>query len=82
MSVRPADYLGAASRRNGKVDSLTPREQEVLQLIVRGMTNQQIAHELDISESIVEKHIRALLDKLGVDSRVGAAVQAVRDGLI
>ncbi|OGO38314.1 MAG: hypothetical protein A2W35_18710 [Chloroflexi bacterium RBG_16_57_11] len=62
--------------------NLTPREQEVLSLIVQGKTNQAIALELGISEKTVEKYIGALFTKLNVTSRVEAAVYAVREGLI
>ena len=61
---------------------LTPREQDVLRLIVQGMTNQAIAVELGISEKTVEKYIGAIFTKLNVTSRVEAAVYAVREGLI
>jgi DNA-binding NarL/FixJ family response regulator len=61
---------------------LTPREQEVLRLIVQGKTNQAIAVDLGISEKTVEKYIGALFTKLNVTSRVEAAVYAVREGLI
>ena len=62
--------------------NLTPREHEVLRLIVQGKTNQAIAVELGISEKTVEKYIGALFTKLNVTSRVEAAVYAVREGLI
>ena len=68
---------GQASEMN-----LTPREQEVLRLIVEGKTNQAIALDLGISEKTVEKYIGALFTKLNVTSRVEAAVYAVREGLI
>jgi len=61
---------------------LTPRELEVLRLIVQGKTNQAIALDLGISEKTVEKYIGALFTKLNVTSRVEAAVYAVREGLI
>jgi DNA-binding NarL/FixJ family response regulator len=62
--------------------NLTPREHEVLRLIVQGKTNQAIALDLGISEKTVEKYIGALFTKLNVTSRVEAAVYAVREGLI
>jgi DNA-binding NarL/FixJ family response regulator len=82
LSRRAAARLGELTHREQQSGSLTPREYEVLELIVQGMTNQQIAHELEISESTVEKHVAAIYGKLGVESRVGAAVQAIRDGLL
>lgn len=60
---------------------LTVREMEVLKNVVDGRTNQSIAHELGISEKTVEKYMESIFAKLGVASRVEAAVYAVREGL-
>ena len=62
--------------------SLTPREVEVLRLVVQGQTNQQIARTLLISVSTVKRHIRQIITKLGVSDRVQAAVRAVELGLL
>ncbi len=62
--------------------SLTPREVEVLQLVVRGQTNQQIARELLISVSTVKRHLRHISAKLGASDRVQAAVRAIELGLL
>ncbi len=61
---------------------LSPREHEVLELVVEGRTNQEIAYILRISQSTVEKCIYNIYDKLGVTSRVEAAVYAVREKLL
>lgn len=61
---------------------LSEREMEVLRLIVAGKTNQEIGLELGISPRTVEKHVDSVYTKLGVSSRVEAAVSAVRDKLI
>ncbi|HEY3344196.1 MAG TPA: response regulator transcription factor [Anaerolineaceae bacterium] len=61
---------------------LSPREHEVLELVVDGKTNQEIAYILRISQSTVEKCIYNIYDKLGVTSRVEAAVYAVREKLL
>jgi DNA-binding NarL/FixJ family response regulator len=61
---------------------LTPREGEVLRLVVQGKTNQGIAADLEISEKTVEKYMGAIFVKMNVSSRVEAAVQAVREGLM
>jgi len=61
---------------------LTARETEVLQWVVAGKTNQEIGLALRISEKTVEKHLDAVFRKLGVASRVEAAVLAVKQGLI
>ena len=62
--------------------NLTRREQETLDLLVQGKTNQAIAADLKISEKTVEKHVRAIFDKLNVTSRVEAAVAAVKQGIV
>jgi DNA-binding NarL/FixJ family response regulator len=61
---------------------LTPRERDVLALLVDGRTNRQVAHQLYISEKTVSVHVSNLLAKLGVRSRAEAAALARRDGLL
>lgn len=61
---------------------LTPRELDVLRLVVEGKTNQNIGVLLGISEKTVEKYLYAIFNKLDVTSRVEAAVYAVREGLV
>ncbi len=61
--------------------TLTEREAQVLRLVVEGKTNQEIGLTLEISEKTVEKHLDSIFTKLGVSSRVEAAVRAVKDGL-
>ena len=56
------------------MDSLTPRELEVLQLLARGRTNREIAATLVIAEVTAKVHVRHILRKLGVRSRTEAAV--------
>jgi DNA-binding CsgD family transcriptional regulator len=60
---------------------LTPREGEVLRLLVRGLTDREIAAALFISPRTVGGHVANLLAKLGLDSRTAAAAYAVRHGL-
>lgn len=67
---------------SGAVDELTPREIEVLEQVVTGATNKEIAGTLHITENTVKIHLRNILEKLHVKNRIQAAVQAVRDGLI
>jgi DNA-binding NarL/FixJ family response regulator len=61
---------------------LTPREIEVLKTVVAGKTNQEIGLTLGISEKTVEKHLEGIFTKLGVASRVEAAVLAIREGYV
>jgi DNA-binding NarL/FixJ family response regulator len=62
--------------------TLTERETEVLRLVGLGMTNKQIALHLNIGEGTVKTHVSSLLNKLGLQSRTQAALQAVRLGLV
>ena len=64
-----------------RMGSLTPREVDVLRLLAAGKSNQEIALKLHISESTVEKHLGSVYAKLGVGSRVEAAVYAIRNNL-
>jgi DNA-binding NarL/FixJ family response regulator len=64
------------------LDTLTPRERDVLVLIGRGFPNKQIARELAIAEKTVKTHVGHMLAKLGVADRTQAAVVAVRAGLV
>ncbi|MDH4053089.1 MAG: response regulator [Rubrivivax sp.] len=58
------------------IDSLSPREQEILSHIARGASNKEIARALDIAESTVKIHVQHILRKLNLGSRVQAAVLA------
>lgn len=60
---------------------LTPRETQVLRCLAAGMSNREIARELDISTRTVTTHVRNLLDKLGLHNRTQAALYAVEKGL-
>lgn len=64
------------------MQSLSPREREILGLIARGDSNKLIARELDIAETTVKIHVQHILRKLGLSSRVQAAVYAVHQGLV
>lgn len=64
------------------VFGLTPREREVLRLLVEGCSDPQIGTELSISPRTVESHVRHILTKLRVGSRTAAVAHAVRQGLV
>jgi DNA-binding NarL/FixJ family response regulator len=64
------------------IDELTPREIDILELVVQGKTNKEIAQELSISENTVKIHLRNILEKLHLQNRIQAAVYAVRQGLV
>ncbi len=64
------------------VESLTPRELQVLNLVAEGLPNKSIASQLAISEHTVKFHINAILSKMGASSRTQAAALATRMGLV
>jgi DNA-binding NarL/FixJ family response regulator len=63
------------------VNTLTDREREVLVLVAQGLSNQQIADSLVISERTARTHVSNILSKLGVASRTQAALLAIREGV-
>ena len=64
------------------LSDLTPRELEILQLIVVGYTNKAIAAEIFISEKTVEFHLDHIYTKIGVHTRMMAGVWALQQGLL
>jgi len=64
------------------VEQLTPREREVLKLAAVGYSNKDIAKELSITQDTVKKHMQSILGKLHASSRIHAAIQATRAGII
>ena len=63
------------------VGALTPRERDILQLVGRGMSNQEIAAALFISERTARTHVSNILQKLQLPSRTQAALWAIREGI-
>ena len=61
---------------------LTARELQVLRLIARGLSNKEIAGELELTEGTVKVHVNHILQKLAVDDRTGAVTVAIRRGVI
>lgn len=74
IAERLAERMGA--------QELTPRELDVLEQIVRGKSNREIAAELEVSEATVKTHINSLLGKLGVTDRTQAATAAIQRGIV
>lgn len=66
--------------RAKQLASLTSRELEILKLIAKGLSNKLIARELDISDGTVKVHVKHVLKKLGLRSRVEAAVWMINQG--
>ena len=77
MAVNPA-----AVRASERLDALTPRELEVLELVGRGLSNREIAESFVIEESTVKTHVKRILMKLGLRDRVQAVIFAYETGLI
>ena len=81
-----ADAFLVASAANltndARVEVLTPREIEVLELLAEGLSNKGIAQRLGISDQTVKFHVASISGKLGAHSRTGAVRLAVRRGLI
>jgi DNA-binding NarL/FixJ family response regulator len=83
LSRRVAEQMTDWVQESGSSSlDLTGREREVLKFVVAGQTNREIGATLGISEKTVEKHLAAVFAKLGVSSRVEAAVRAVQEGLV
>jgi DNA-binding NarL/FixJ family response regulator len=74
--------LSRAGTARRQVESLTAREREVLALVGRGMSNQDIGRELFLSEGTVKSHVSAILLRLGLNNRVQAAIIAYEAGLV
>lgn len=74
--------VDAASRPSFMVEELTPREKQVLELMVDGLTNLQIGQRLGITESTVKSHVSTIIAKLAVASRTEAVAVALRHGLV
>ena len=80
MTAKLAQLLqagGKGSDRRGALATLTEREREILEHLARGESNKTIARALDISHDTVKLHVRHILSKLNLSSRVEAAVLAV-----
>jgi DNA-binding NarL/FixJ family response regulator len=73
--------LSRADAARRQVELLTPREREVLALVGRGMSNQEIGRELFLSEGTVKSHVSAILLRLDLNNRVQAAIIAYEAGL-
>ncbi|MEZ5453477.1 MAG: response regulator [Thiothrix sp.] len=79
--VQGGDSRAAEDKSNNPFSELTPREYEILTLLAEGQSNKVIARNLGISDGTVKLHVKAILRKLNVSSRITAAVMAVEHGI-
>lgn len=77
----PASVAAALTAQMPRPD-LSAREVQVLELIVRGLANKQIAYSLNIAEHTVKNHVKNILSKLGVQDRTQAATAAIQRGIV
>ena len=77
----PAGVAAALAAQLPRPD-LSAREVQVLELIVRGLANKQIAYTLSIAEHTVKNHVKSILSKLGAQDRTQAATAAIQRGII
>lgn len=82
----PAEMLlpaaGAPDGSPAWLGTLTPRESDVLRAVARGLSNKEIARELDLAEVTIKLHLSAIFRKMGVRSRTEAAMFASRAGFL
>ncbi len=77
-----AQYARHRPSRTPELDRLTGREREVLLLLIRGMSNADIARSLFVGDSTVKTHVARVLAKLGVSSRAQAVIYGYETGLV
>jgi len=77
----PAQIDAALAKRNARVE-LSDREKQVLDMLVKGRSNKEIAHGLGISENTVKVHTTRVFEKLGVADRLEAVTAAIQRGIV
>jgi DNA-binding NarL/FixJ family response regulator len=80
--VSPKGEGGSADRPRTNIYRLTPRETQVLDLVAKGYSNTRIASRLAISPHTVKSHVIHIFNKLGVNDRIQAAVEATKRQII
>ena len=80
-ATAPAAEAATPAEPASPIEQLSPRERDILRGIARGASNKEIARELGIAETTVKIHVQHVLRKLGLNSRVQAAVLATAQGL-
>jgi DNA-binding NarL/FixJ family response regulator len=86
LAGAPVDWVGSLAdgidRRRQMESRLTRREHQVLKVAAEGLTTREIARHLGVRERTVTTHLGRIYGKLGVNSRVGAVIEAARSGLV
>lgn len=77
----PSDVANILSQNIGR-EQLTVSEKRILEMIVKGNSNKEIAYNLKISENTVKTHVKNIFDKIGVSDRTSAATTAIKRGLV
>lgn len=77
----PSEIATILSENLGQ-ESLTPSEQRILEMIVAGQSNKEMAFDLSISENTVKTHVKNIFEKLAVSDRTSAATSAIKRGLV
>lgn len=81
-AARMLHEVGAAKKDQDRLNKISPREMEVLQLIARGFGNREIGEQLFISEQTVKTHVTHLLEKLNLRDRTQLAIYALQHKLV
>jgi two-component system NarL family response regulator len=81
VRVVPPEVAQHVAERAYQSD-LSPREHDVLSLIVKGLSNREIAGRLDVGEATVKTHVAHILAKLGVEDRTQAVIAAIKRGIL
>jgi DNA-binding NarL/FixJ family response regulator len=78
----PPDDAASSSIRSGIIEPLTPREEEVLHLLVEGLSNKEIGARLHLTEGTIKNYVSTIIAKLQANDRTHAVVTALRRGLV
>jgi len=81
IAIKVIKDVNQEDKESHIITPLTSRELEILRLLAKGYTNQEIASTLSVSERTIAKHVSSILDKLQLANRTQAALYAVREGL-
>lgn len=82
FGVASVDRTPPTIAPSASIQQLTPRQAEVLRLLARGCSTEQLADELGVAVETARNHVRAVLRRLEVHSRLEAVIRAYRDGLV